>query len=112
MANKTCGECIFYHGIYDDCGVCTLSETDETFDKTCDFVYSCKDFQPKQPITNGDVIRQMSNGVLAFLMTRLMVDGCPIGKNKPFDGCKISNDCTNCLKAWLNAPAESEGESE
>lgn len=54
MERKRCGDCIFYHGIYDDCGVCTLCETDETFDKTYDFVYSCKKFQPKQPITKGD----------------------------------------------------------
>lgn len=65
MERKTCGECIFYHGIYDDCGVCTLCETDETFDKTYDFVYSCKKFEPKQPVTNGDRIRQMSNDELA-----------------------------------------------
>ena len=56
MERKRCGDCIFYHGIYDDCGVCTLCETDETFDKTCDFVYSCKKFQPKQPETLFDRI--------------------------------------------------------
>ena len=65
MKQKTCGDCIFYHGIYDDCGVCTLCETDETFDKTCDFVYSCEKFQPNRPTTNGDRIRQMSDAELA-----------------------------------------------
>lgn len=103
MERKTCGDCIFYHGIYDDCGVCTLCETDETFDKTCDFVYACEKFQPKQPMTNGDKIRQMSNDDLAKIISRSICESCIYQD----EDC----DCTNHddgILAWLNAPAESE----
>ncbi len=102
MERKTCGDCIFYHGIHDDCGVCTLFETDETFDKTCDFVYSCKDFQPKQPITNGDRIRQMSNDELAkFFGCLRHLETCPHAHS--------DYPCEKCNLDWLDAPAKEGG---
>jgi hypothetical protein len=79
----------------------------------CDFNNEspCEYFEkPKGRIaTNGDVIRQIGNGAFAYMMTRLILDGCPISKSKTWEemhACKISNDCTNCLKQWLNAPAD------
>ena len=65
--------------------------------------------QCKTPyITNGDVIRQMSDGVLAFMMTRLILNGCPISGAKTFEEmqeCIRSKDCTNCLKNYLSEEA-------
>lgn len=62
-------------------------------------------------ITKGDKIRQMSNGALAFMMTRLILNGCPISRAKTMEdmhACKISTDCTNCLKRLLNEEAKDE----
>jgi hypothetical protein len=99
MSNKTCGDCIFYHPVYTDNGICTLTEE---FEKTCDFVYCCKSYHPKNPLTNGDVIRQMSNEELAVFFEKGMCHRCiyhgEYSCNPSF--CKIG------IKAWLNAPAD------
>ena len=98
MKNKTCGECKHY--------ICQMThcEKHNCFALDDD---RCEDFESKV-ITNGDAIRQMSNGAFAFMMTRLILEGCPISKSKTMYDCKVSNDCTNCLQQWLNAPAESQ----
>ena len=111
MERKTCGDCIFYHGIRDDAGICAL--TDE-FEQTCDFVYSCKSFSPAPPITNGDKIRTMCNDVLLQYVCLLPCEICPAKKIK---GCNKDtwDGTTKCQQNWLdylNAPAESEVENE
>lgn len=71
----------------------------------CGYAGESNDF-PK--ITNGDVIRQMSDGVLAFMMSRLILNGCPISNAKTLEEmqeCIRSNDCTNCLKNYLGEEA-------
>lgn len=106
MENKTCGECRFL-GSAKETGVCKKR-------KICLYpeeLPACSKFEQKI-ITNGDVIHQMSNGAFAFMMTRLILEGCPISKSKTMHDCKVSNDCVSCLKHWLNAPAESEGDDE
>jgi hypothetical protein len=61
-------------------------------------------------MTNGDVIRQMSNEELAtFLQSRTSVYPDFCAQNI------AANKCNSCLECWLdylNAPAESEGEDE
>ena len=49
----------------------------------------------------------MNNGAFAYMMVRLILEGCPISKSKTLRKCKykLSNDCTNCLKNWLESPA-------
>lgn len=103
MKNKTCGECKHFK--------------DAGFKDPCEWVHAtfdaCFEFEPKQRLTNSEKIRQMNDGTFAYMMTRLILDGCPISKSKTLEEmheCKISNDCTNCLKQWLNSPAESEVE--
>lgn len=76
-------------------------------------IKTCKECDKVEPrvITVLDRIRQMSAGAFAYMLTRLILDGCPISKSKAWEEmheCKISNDCTNCLKQWLNSPAEDE----
>ena len=104
MKNKTCGDC--KHFYTSDEGHCSLKDDWGFTDSD-----ACPDFKSKV-VTNGDRIRQMSNGAFAFFMTRLILDGCPISKNKTMHGCKVSSDCVSCLKNWLNAPAESEVKDE
>ena len=98
---KTCGECkhlnkelAFCH----KCGAKWIKETDGV---------NCKYFEKITPPTNGDKIRQMSNEELA----KLRVYHCP---PVPAEFCKGTDTvkCVKCWLAWLNAPAESEGESE
>ena len=71
---------------------------------------ACIRFEPKKP-TNRDKLNQMSDGAFAFMMTRLILNGCPISGAKTIEdmqACKISTDCTNCLKQLLNQEAKDE----
>jgi hypothetical protein len=101
MKNKTCGECRYY---FEQANFCRLNAWEcVEEDEKC-----CEDFKPP---TNGDRIRQMSDGTLAFVMTRLILDGCPISGAKTIEdmkACKISTDCTDCLKQLLNQEAKDE----
>jgi hypothetical protein len=112
MENKTCGQCKYHDR--ERCnlppnGIIILSETE-----------ACRHFRPK---TNGDRIRQMSNKELAKLIVPKVIfcDGCPVkcaekdipqSKIDPFGADVIEDVCTKRVKAWLNAPAESEGKDE
>ena len=104
---KTCVECKYRYSYKhdEDCnGRCKLY----TMYRIPSDKPACSKFKPIPPPTNGDEIRQMSDGAFAYMMIRLILDGCPISKSKTLEemhACKISNDCTNCLKQWLNAPA-------
>jgi hypothetical protein len=102
MSNKTCGECCGFSESENRCTL--LGGRGKAYSDN----EACRRFSEKKPIpppTNGDWLRQLSNGAFAFMMTRLILDGCPVGKSKTLQGCKISNDCTTCLKKWLNDPA-------
>jgi hypothetical protein len=53
----------------------------------------------------------MSDGAFAFMMTRLILNGCPISGAKTTEdmqACKISTDCTNCLKELLRQEVKDE----
>lgn len=101
MANKTCGECKHFE-------VDAVAATCENKLWICDDnTPACKKFEQK-PLTNGDVIRQMSNEELvAFFITRdasyCVPDAC-------LEDCEASKECEDHWLRWLNAPAESEEE--
>lgn len=104
MNNKTCGECR-YMLHKDTFEVCTHSMTETSM-----FDEACKHFTPP---TNGDVIRQGGNDALidfADGIRRRMCHYCAFSKDK---SCvDKTGDCWEGIRAWLNAPAESEGEDE
>ena len=107
MKTKTCGECRFYAKASEHCklkGVGWKFATDNP----------CSGFTPQAPLTNGDVIRQMSNEELA---TWGMYDlgTCPTFEKRqtcPKCGECSASEVEDCWLNWLNAPAESEGEDE
>jgi hypothetical protein len=94
MANKTCGECRYLDK-----------------NRYCEFLdfepkpqmKGCANFEPKP--TNGYVIRQMSNEKLAELFD----NSCKVCAK---DITECDTDCVAGILAWLNAPAESEGEDD
>ena len=91
MKTKTCGECKFHCASENFCTrhrIPWLKESNK----------ACKGFEP-QLITNGDVLRQMTD---EELVDRIYC---------PYENC-ISEfvedvDCRSCKMHWLNAPAES-----
>jgi hypothetical protein len=104
MNNKTCGECKHYNDAMFHC---------EKFDCMAEAFNTCEDFEQKV-ITNGDVIRQMSNEELA---TWGMYDlgNCPTFEKSqtcPKRGECSASEVEDCWLAWLNAPAESEGKDD
>ena len=93
---KTCGECK-HHKEKCHC------EKFSCYARESDF---CDEFEPakKQIITNGDVIRQMTNSQLSKFLARLAV--CNVCfPDSPKGDRKYWYD-------WTFAPAESEGEDE
>lgn len=109
MSNKTCGDCKHYFRTdrYEFCnefGGQTCEYREVTPNSYC--------FEPKL-ITNGDKIRQMSNAELARLDK---CDCCIYFGGRFCEGvfCEKpgGKTCTDGREAWLNAPAESEGEDE
>lgn len=88
--NKTCGDCRFYAKETEHCrlkGIGWKFATDTP----------CSGFSPREPITNGDkIIKQGNNGLAAF-------------------ACGLLNDRSEetflRVLSFLNAPAESEGDS-
>jgi uncharacterized protein YuzB (UPF0349 family) len=102
--SNTCGECKHFE----------LDEIAAFCNKHCLFCKddspACEDFEQKV-ITNGDVIRQMSNEELANRIYNTIHDcfWCPLSQTcDREDGC----DCELLLLAWLNAPAESQRDKE
>jgi hypothetical protein len=108
MSNKTCGECkYFVTSNYLD--VCVVECETRRADSVCKH---CDVFKPRV-VTNGDVIRQMSNAELADrLGIHAMCDFCPAERADCGRGKKEIKYCREAWLAWLNAPAESEKESE
>ena len=100
---KTCGECKYH--IYEcHCGKF------ECYAGKSDF---CDEFEPKEKkvITNGDKIRQGGNDALidfADGCRRMMCHYCVYSKYKTC--VDKAGNCWEGVRAWLNAPAESEGE--
>ena len=99
---KTCGDCKHYDPKYKFC-------SDDLYPLEFDD-NACDAFELKPQPTNGDKIRQMSNARLAGLIAhRAECIGGAIGlADCPFE----QMNCAKCWEAWLNAPAESEGEDE
>ena len=101
MSNKMCNECKRCDG-----DLCTYFDNYSDRESTI----ACILFEPKKP-TNGDVIRQMSNAELAkFLSTQVICPNCPARTEECIGNA--SKVCKKNWLAWLNAPAESEGEDE
>jgi hypothetical protein len=99
MKNKTCGECRYYN---EDFNLCLHWRYEDITESSgiCNYF---------APLTNGDVIRQMSNAELAEIINNVDCKKCPAYMTC-FDGKKKT--CFDGFVAWLNAPAESEGENE
>jgi hypothetical protein len=109
MSDKTCGECkYFVTSNYLD--VCVVECETRRADSVCNL---CGEFKPKV-ITNGDVIRQMSNEELVMILTG---EGCKycIYRGVNFKGftvtCRYPDktripDCSAGILAWFNAPAD------
>lgn len=87
--NKTCGECKYYEHPAGQCSVVIEYNNCHTTDEACEY------FEHKV-FTNGDVIREMSNEELLCSFEESW--GKFFGRED--------------FLAWLNAPAESEGEDE
>jgi hypothetical protein len=115
LSNKTCGEC--KHFFLNSEGHCKSNDGSENAHND-----ACSFFDPKV-ITNGDVIRQMSNAKLAELIVPkvMFCDGCPVKcaekdipklEDNPFGADIVDDVCKQRVENWLNAPAESEGEDE
>ena len=101
MKTKTCGECR-YMLHKDTFEVCTHSMTETSM-----FGVACKHFEPP---TNGDKIRRGGDKALLAYRSNAACYSCSF---RGTDYCK--SDFSNCKDgqlAWLNAPAESEGEDD
>ena len=99
---KTCGECKHYIAEMFHC---------QKNDVMAEPHNTCEDFEPKV-ITNGDKIRQMGNSELAKLLLDLSDErGGTVCARCDSENCLVQ-DCKEGVIAWLNAPAESEGEDE
>lgn len=99
---KTCGECKHYIAEMFHC---------QKHDVMAETFNTCEDFEPKV-ITNGDKIRQMSNADLAIEFATITdcgnCDDCPVKDYCTTESC----DPIPAWIAYLNAPAESEGEDD
>lgn len=100
---KTCGECRFYVKETEHCklkGIGWKFATDTP----------CSGFTPRKPITNGDKIRQGGDDELidfADGIRRRMCHYCVYSEDK---SCvNKAGNCWEGVRAWLNAPAESDG---
>ena len=114
MKNKICGECKYRYAYRDDedCnGRCKLFPTYRIPSNKP----SCSKFEPIPPPTNGDVIRQGGDKALAHFKSEHKCDTCAYAA--PIDAapaCRRPDGkvCSDGMLAWLNAPAESNTESE
>lgn len=102
MSNKTCCDCAF---LID--GYCGYHQKEFGIIEPV-----CEEFElmPEQKPTNGDVIRQGGNAAIAEFSWSDPCLHCAYSSGK----CKRPMDktCKDGQLAWLNAPAESEGEDE
>lgn len=100
MKTKTCGECRYLVTSKDYGACCTF-----ICDAMCDDDRACYNFEP---LTNGDVIRQGGNKAIVEFSWSDPCLKCFYSSGV----CKRPADktCKDGQLAWLNAPAESEGE--
>lgn len=98
MENKTCGEC-------QHCKDKQIIATCKHIGVVTGNVPACGKFEPK-PMTNGDKIRQGGDDALVKYRQKFICHVCAYRFDKKCNGAK----CKDGLVAWLNAPAESEGE--
>lgn len=106
MENKTCGECRYFEYPAGQCSKVMDYNFCHDSDNACEY------FEPKA-ITNGDRIRQGGDYALAHFKSEHRCDVCAYAA--PIDtapACQRPEGkvCFDGLLAWLNAPAESEGE--
>ena len=99
---KTCGECKHYIAEMFHC---------EKFDCMAEDGWSCPDCEEKEKPkpTNGDKIRQGGDDALidfADGIRRMMCHYCVYSKYKTC--VDKAGNCWEGVRAWLNAPAESE----
>lgn len=102
MQNKTCGECRFYNSDYNLCLHWRHEDINE-HSPICNYF---------KPLTNGDVIRQMSNDELMKFKERAWCFYCAYhvdGGGRFMENCNkpAAKTCADGNKEWLNAPAES-----
>lgn len=110
---KTCGECKHLNkelAFCRACGAKWIKETDGA---------SCKYFEKKTPPTNGDKIIAGGMRAIAELGCGNKCARCiystyeeDVGFGEAGWTCNCPKDksCADGIEAWLNAPAESEGE--
>lgn len=98
---KTCKECKHYRARTSHCEKgapwITIGTT------------SCKNFEQKSKMTNGDVLKQSNRELAKFLSEKVMCVACPMYPN---DECQGTANAV-CRKKWLaylDAPAEREVE--
>ncbi len=103
MSDKTCGECKHYILKMTHCKKYDCFALDDD---------RCEDFEQKV-ITNGDKIRQGGDKRLITFATEWSCFHCAY-RNGIESKCEKpkDKDCFDGMLAWLNAPAESEGEDE
>lgn len=109
MSNKTCGECRHLESI-EPMGLCKTTGKPLCLSK----LPACSNFEQKV-ITNGDVIRQGGDKALAHFKSEHKCDTCAYAA--PLDHAPAclrpeGKSCFDGMLAWLNAPAESNTESE
>ena len=104
MKSKTCGECKHHKNNRCMLPCFTINHPAENS--------ACHRFELKEPITNGDRIRQMSNKELAEISIYgdRMLDGKIIYRSLFVvdDFFLTKNYAVSAVEAWLNAPAEIE----
>lgn len=110
MKTKTCGECKYFSKYENKC--CLLVGRGVTYADSD----GCMSFVQKLPkvITNGDRIHQMSNDDFAEFFTEPKCGKCIYYDRKNYGSCNAPADktCADGIEAWLDAPAESEGEKD
>ena len=106
MKNETCGNCKYFNGLAH--GFCKNKQGRLSVQMNDPI---CRNY--KQKPTNGDKIRQLSNEELAERFgIHAMCDFCPAETADCQDGHSIIRRCKANWLNYLNAPAESEVESE
>ena len=105
MTNKTCGEC-------KKCTNKKIIATCKHIGIVTGDIPACSKFEPRV-VTNGDVIRQGGNKRLITFSTEWSCFHCAY-HNGIERKCERpeGKDCFDGIEAWLNAPAESEGEDD
>ena len=100
MKVKTCGDCKYFLKEFNSCFV--GSENDKKAN-------TCKYFELRKKLTNGDRIRQMGNTELAEIIGNTDCASCPANK---FCNRDEDKSCYDTMLKWLNSPYESDMKGE